>query len=265
MPKSVWTDEFYLRAYELAREGLKDPQIAKALGIDKRTFKQFVKTKVALRNALNKARAGAGSKELTVQTGQTFMDYVYRRLPGHVQDVWSDMRLADKDKNPIRRVEDMLEGCGKRDRQILFIHSLVCSNFNKAEACRKIGLPYATLETWKTKDPDFIELMGYVQEMKRDFVEGALMSLIAQGDSAATIFASKCLNRDRGYDPKTTVEHTGSVMHGVVNMQDVLSSLPAETQRAILNQHRKANNMLPPHDGNEDVEDADYSIVEDGE
>lgn len=86
------------------------------------------------------------------------------------------------------------------------------------------------------------------------------MGLVKQGDSAATIFASRTLNRDRGYDPKLTVEHTGQVQHShVLSLETIIPQLSPKAQREILAAIEKAEaKQLPAH---EEVEDAEYEVA----
>jgi hypothetical protein len=83
-------------------------------------------------------------------------------------------------------------------------------------------------------DPEFAELVDEIHLHKKDFFESKLVELVQSGDSSATIFANKTMNRDRGYGDKTTIEHTGTVVveQRVVQIGDL--ALPVDVRRAIL-------------------------------
>lgn len=253
-PPATWRDTYYLKAYLLAKEGNTDAAVAKLLGASAPTFRRWKRDRKALRVALKKARGGEANR------AESFSEYVHGKLPPHLVPLWDALSGADGD-NPERRAERLLAGQGKEVRQHLFVHSWVTSNFNKAQACRLANVGPATLRDW-AKDPAFAELLDQVQAMKRDFVEGHLMQLIADGDTAATVFAAKTLLRDRGYDSKVTVEHTGNVKHthDTLNYED----LPLDIKKSILAWAESTGRdttpaaLLPHHD----AVDADYEIME---
>jgi hypothetical protein len=245
-----WDDRHYVKCYLLARQGMTDTQIAGALHVDKITFYKWRDSNPALQDALAQARteeAGAGS----------FSEYVHGRLPEHLRPIWTEIMEIDQCKDESvyarrQRLEKMLEGKGRRVQQHLWLHALVNSNFNKFEACRKTGISRGTVQNWVKDDVNFMELVEQVVEMKKDFVEGCLFGLIGQGDAAATIFASRTLNRDRGYDPKITVVHKGKVkLAGGLDLNKVIGQLPLKMKRAFLDAIREAKNgdtprQLPP-------------------
>jgi len=88
------------------------------------------------------------------------------------------------------------------------------SNFNLTEACDQTGIPRITAISWLETDPEFKESFRQVDEEKKDLVESQLLAKVAQGDIAATIFASKCLLKDRGYNENpTTIRARIEVVH----------------------------------------------------
>lgn len=220
-----WRDTFYVRAYMLAREGLKDGAVAAALGVSRLSVVKWKKRNKAFRIALKLAR-----KPLISKT-EAFTEFVLGRLPAHLKPLWDQLHAAETQTNPERRTEELLAGQGEHVRQALFAHAFFASNFNKAEACRRAGVSYAAVKRWLT-DPGFQELMGVLQEARKDFVEGCLLNLVAGGDTAATIFASKTINRDRGFDTsKKVVEHRVS---GAVDHTLSFEDLPLDIQRQIM-------------------------------
>lgn len=249
--KTRWKNSYYVKSYLYARDGYSDAKIAKALGVSRVTFLKWRRGDKALRVALKKGRAPGTA------LSTSFSDYVAHRLPDSLRPLWDNLCAADDELNPVRRVEALLAGRGEEVRQHLFVHAFVVSNFNKAEACRRTNVSPKTLRTWAA-DPQFAALLEQVAEMKKDFVDAGLMGLVAQGDTAATIFAAKTLLRDRGYDTKQVVEHRHQ---GQVEFK--LEMLPLDLRTQILdwadrNGYGEAvAGALPAH-----VEDADYTVKE---
>lgn len=245
-----WRNSFYVKAYMMAVEGMKDGKIAAALGVSRVTFLKWKKGDKALRWSLKQARRRLGKNRAA-----TFSDYVNNRLPEHLRPLWVQLEATDTQSNPERRIEALLAGHGEDVRKHLWVHAFVSSNFNKAEACRRANVSYKTLGNW-LQDEEFVQLCDQLFEMKKDFVDGCLMGLVAQGDTSATIFAAKALLKDRGYDTKQVVEHTGSVRHSHVNFED----LPLELRKQILawaeenGRDDVGRHMLPSHVDAEDAE-----------
>lgn len=249
-----WRDTHYVKSYRLALDGLTDGKIAEALGVSRVTFHKWRKERKALRLALKSARTKMnGSRQAT------FSDYVARRLPPHLVPVWERLNAADEMVNPERRAEEILAGQGEGVRKHLFVHAYVSSNFNKAEACRKANVSGKVLKEW-VRDVEFAQLLDQVLEMKKDFVDGCLMGLVAQGDTAATIFAAKALLKDRGYDTAKTVRHEGTV--DVAHTVE-FEKLPLELRTQILDWSEKNGHvsqevkMLGAH---QDAADAEYEV-----
>ena len=250
----------YLRVYELSKMGLSKVDIAAGLKVSKASFYHWLKTDPDILAAYKK---GKHEKE----TGN-FIDYAYKNLPKDLKVVWDQMEAAFNEPDGgvlLKTLMDKHTRLSTKQRQHLFVHALVMSNFNAAEACRKTDTHYRTWQEWQ-KDAKFLELVKQIHMMKKDFVEASLMGLVDQGDSAAVIFANRTLNSDRGYNPKSVVEHThgGMVGHVGVTVEQVLAMLPLKMQREALKAIRSGKPaMLPAHqevevDPPEQIEDADY-------
>lgn len=74
------------------------------------------------------------------------------------------------------------------------------------EACRKAHISHATYYNYIKNDPEFAAKVEEIREAQKDFVEDALIKKIAQGDTKAILWASKCLLKDRGYNEKTQID-----------------------------------------------------------
>jgi len=66
-------------------------------------------------------------------------------------------------------------------------------------AADQVGINRTTHYLWIDEDPEYKAAVAELKEVKKDFVESKLMSLINGGDVASTIFAAKTLLKDRGY------------------------------------------------------------------
>lgn len=226
-----WKDTNYVKAYLLARDGLSDRGIAKAMGITSSTFTKWKGCREAFLNAIV---TGRGSLKKDKNTAHTFQDYVYDRLDPRLQGLWDQMHAWEESGDGVGRLEGMLKDEGKKVRQCLFLHALIKSNFNASEACRIVNVTYHTYKKWSLEDEGFHELVDEVLWHQQNFCEAALMSLVDQQDPGAVLFANRTLNRER-YDDKLKIETSGTVEHKhlhVIAINDL--DLPIEVRKQIL-------------------------------
>lgn len=212
-----WKDEYYVTAFRLARQGMPNTEIARAVGVKERTFMGWVKDKPALKQSLHEARNNEGGT-------LTFQEYVYKQLPGHLREVWDQLQLVEDAPNAVDRIEALLQNQGQKARQHLFVHALVSSNFNLSEACRMVNVSKKTFDRWCLGDPEFTELIDQIQWHKGNFFEGKFIQLVESGSEAAVIHAAKTFNSDRGYGAKVKVTHEGTVRHDhehTVNLEEL--------------------------------------------
>jgi len=247
MPKKVWKDENYVLAYELAKSGMSEIKMAKAMGISVTTLRKWKDQKPALRSAIEKA---SSSNSRSMSNVQDFHEYIYQKLPPHLAKIWDEIQAVEHEENSILKIEAMLKGAGKRGRQHLFLHALVTSNFNVSRACSMMNMSRKTFENWVTHEPEFGELMQEIDFHKKNFFESALIGLVAGGDSSATIFVNKTINRDRGYNEKIELDMKGTIehehLHAHIPIDDLNLSL--EVKREILSAIRylnKSNTNVP--------------------
>jgi hypothetical protein len=111
-------------------------------------------------------------------------------------------------------------------------------------ACRKVGISRQTFFLW-CKDEKFQALVDEIQEAKKDFFEGSLIRLVAAGDTSATIFANRTVNKDRGYSERHQVDVnvSGQVTHKheLVSMEQL--KLPTAVEKMLLQQIRKVKQI----------------------
>ncbi len=172
--------------------------------------------------------------------------------------LWDQIDGVDKkDADCTQRIEKLLDDRGKTARQQLFLYSLIKSNFSMSEARRKVNISQRILAKW-LDDEDFNELMNGVLECKKDFIESSLMGLIKSGDSSATIFASKTLNRDRGYSDRVDVNINIKKTVNKVKVEE----LPLEIRMEILKQIREKEELsIPKLTVQPDTVDAEFTEI----
>lgn len=221
-----------VQIYKLARSGLSDHAISKALGINYETYKAWH----GKYPALYKVAADARGEDNGVTT---FAEYVYGQLGETEKGLWDQIVDLTKTKTLTKeKLEEVLGGYGKEVRQSLFVHAWISANFNASEACRKVGISKDTLDAWINRDAGFRKLFEQINWHKGNFFEGALVKLVKSGDAAAIMFANKTFNRERGYAEKTIIENTHQVN---INTQIPLEELDldAATLSKILRAQRK--------------------------
>lgn len=241
--KNKYSKEVVFEAFLLARSGMKDTKIAKAIGITYPTYIKWRETKEWFTKAIDHGRAARAKPE-----GSTFQEHMLSTMPDDIREVWDSIEAYGGDGNALRRIEGMLADRGDGFRQQLFLHGLVACNFNTTEACRRTMVSKPVLKRW-CREKDFCQLLEYVNEAKKDFFESALVDLVANGDSPATVFANKTYNRDRGYNEKQQIEISGSVQHNhnVVNIGDL--GLSVELRRELLDAIREKKALEAPNVG----------------
>lgn len=235
-----YRSKFILDIYDFAKAGASDTEIAREIGVTRNTFALWVTRYSAVRAALKRGRTSLKN----LKTGDTLTQYIYQRLPANLQKVWKDLNRADKRKSAVERVKQILHGHGNRTQQVLFVHALISSSFNKNKAMRKIGITRDDLRKWE-KDPDFVELMVEVDEIQKDWIDGQLMAFVASGDLKATMFVARAKLADRGYNPVKTVVNEGKVLHGHVDVTKVMANMSLDSQRELLKSLREQNSPPP--------------------
>lgn len=247
-----FNESFYLKAYELSKSGMSNKRIGETLGVGRRQFLTWLRKKPAFKEAIERGRKGSTHKEVS-----NFREYVYDQLPDNLRRVWNDINQFEVEPNGLSRIEAMLEDKGSKVRKHLFLYALVHANFNASLACKKVNVPFSTFKGWCEHDPEFQDLIEEINIHKGNFFEGALIGLVAQGDTQATVFANRTFNANRGYNPKSTVDVNinGQLNHkvGVVRVDDLNLSL--ETRRQILEATRQK--MLPAPSPAQTIQDAE--------
>jgi hypothetical protein len=246
MPKKIWNPEKVFDVYELAKSGMTASKIAGAIGVTLITFRKWEKKKPLLREAI---RRGRKVYKNNCNGGPSFRDYIYKRLPLKLKKLWKEIHKLENVKGGLERINAILEKRGVRVRQHLFIYAWTYSNFSISSALRRVCISRSTFDNWRINDPGFAELVEEIEWHKKNFFEDSLCALIKGGDTAATIFANKTKNRDRGYGEvkKSAIDLniTGEVKHTFVPIENLKLSL--STRKEILEclkaEEKKNNNV----------------------
>ncbi len=234
--KSIYKDIYVINVYELAKlDGMSDVKIAKAMGLSVPTFLKWKMKKPLFRYAYLK---GKNYSKNTDGSSVSFQQYVYQRLPKKLRRLWREL---NKIKGNTERIETLFAGKPKRYRQHLFLHAWISCNFNVSAACKKVNLSRSTLDKWIENDYEFSKLFKDIDWHKKNFFESSLCRLVQSGNSAATIFANRTYNRDRGYNEKQEISISGNINHYVVSMDNL--DLPLEVKKLILENLRKTKRI----------------------
>lgn len=106
-------------------------------------------------------------------------------------------------------------------RKKLFIKAFAKNNAMIQTTCDEIGITRTTYYEWLKKDPKFKEECDNAVERKLDRLEGKLNALIEKGDVTTTIFATKCLLKNRGYKEKQEVEVNANLNVNILNVDPI--------------------------------------------
>lgn len=225
-----------LDIYELAKQGKKNTEICKLVGVSWPTFTKRWLTKKCVVDALTRGR------KLPDEGVNSFKDYVYKHLSPDLQGLWSEIMMCEKGGTPLSRLEAKIKSKGTLGRQHLLIHALIHSNFNLSKALRLTNTPKSTLELWVQKDDNFAKILDEIDWHKRNFFEGALTALVKKGHAPAILFVNKTLNANRGYGDKITKNVNVNVKGGITNKSVIKIDdldLDITQRRAILDKIRE--------------------------
>ena len=91
-------------------------------------------------------------------------------------------------------------------------------------ATKATKIPSITHYKWMKKDPLYKEQVDFLIELKRDFVEKQLISLVEDKDVSAVTFTAKCLLRKRGYDQSTEIRNAEGEKFELAIGDDVIAN-----------------------------------------
>jgi len=255
-----------IRVYELARDGLSNLAIAKAMGVPEDRFSAWSTPgshgfKPLIKEALDRGRA------FLEKSGTSMADYILGRLSPKALRVWKELNTLEQamDKSPGKDkwereadIRAFCQGQNKRMRQHLYIYALLHSHYNQSEALERVCVSRQLLALWLRSDSKFKALVDEVNTHKGDFFETALIKLVERGEPSAILHVNKTFNRKRGYGDKLEVVHSGKVEHKI--KVDELN-LSLETRKELLRaiQEKRATAQI---EDKRDVVDAEFEEKE---
>lgn len=226
--QTKWKDEYYVLAHQLAASGESDENIAGIIGVSYPTFRRWKLKRPALVEALEAARSQDRTRTLANATGDvvSFTEYIYEQLPENLQDLYDQIMRFEEEKLGRNKIEALLERHGKRARQWLFIHAWVTSHFRLSVALKRLNVSRRMFDHW-CEEADFQELVSEIEWHKDNFFEETFVTLVACGDTSATIHAAKTRLRERGYSEKHEVNISGEIEGGTnINIEELNLTLP---------------------------------------
>ena len=236
-----YNDRVPVDAYILAKTGLSNMELARALNIHITNFNGWVQKHEALRYAIDLARKDTEKTE-------KYADYVYNHLSEDMRKLWDEIEWNADQKNGHELTQTLLGRYPTRVRQQLWLHAMIATNFNASEACRIVNVPLGILQGWGERDPKFQQLVREMEWHKGNFFEKGLLKLAEEGHPLAVIFANRTYNAKRGYSDKLTIEHTGTINHNVLPLHKLKLSveclLEIETAMKELQQAEEAQKQL---------------------
>lgn len=258
-----WKNRYYVLAYELVAEGCGLDDLPDSLGVPAAVWKKWVARDRTLKETLRRAREKfTGSKSPTVQSPEPVYRYVYQHLPKELKEVWKKIERAFLPseegglEDPERFVEAIMLDHGVRARQSIFVHCLVCRNFDGNVASKMTGVSPSEVAKWAEQDVEFGRLIQEIEVIKDNFIEGAAFKLIARGDSPMTIAATKARLKKRGWDygKDVRVQQTADVRSVHIEVGETeLDRMTPEEQRLVLEAARalraaRSRKELPPRE-----------------
>ena len=251
--QSKWDDEHIFTACLLASQGSTNRHIALTIGIGEAAMRKWIKNRPIF------ARAIERGKEWRKDQHSSFRDIAISKLPDELKEVYFDIERSANDENALNRVQKCLADKGKAAKQLLFLTAWYANNFNVSEACRFVSITHSQVYNWCNDNSDFGRLFNELDLIRKDFYESALVSAVKNGDSAAIIFANKTKNRDRGYNEKIEIEHSGHVNtnQNLLSVTDILDSVSVSARREILKvirEHDKQQKLLTQEDKQQAIE-----------
>ena len=222
-----FTPAIVFQMYDWYANGENDEYVAKQLGLKIKTYHyrkdHHPGAKAAIKYGRIKYRESKANRS-------EFDDIVFGRLPQELKATWMMMKREAKEPTGFQPVQKMEQ----RQKQILWVHAWVKSNFSVQKACTFLQIPQRVVTLWR-EQPSFKKLMEGMVEIKKDFIEDSLLGLIRRQNPLATVFAAKTQLRDRGYGEKTEVVGRIEHRHEVQQFIDLTDlDLPVDVQMVIM-------------------------------
>ena len=80
----------------------------------------------------------------------------------------------------------------RKEKKQVFLEAYDESKGMLTTSCKRAGISPETVYNWRENDKEFDENVKQIKEKWKEWVEGRLMTLIENGNTAATLFFLKC-------------------------------------------------------------------------
>jgi hypothetical protein len=134
-------------------------------------------------------------KEAVLTAKADRLPSTFESLDDETKAMWIVLSSEGQDEDAKQRALLAVANNGDRERQKLLAWGLLNNHFDVLAALKALKISQKQYKTW-LKDPEFADLIDSVQCAKRQFVEGTLMKLVADGDTVV----DRIYHLDRGYD-----------------------------------------------------------------
>jgi DNA-directed RNA polymerase subunit RPC12/RpoP len=269
-----WDDCYIIKAYELSRAGITGKRFYSSLGISEIIFNQFIVKHPALRKAVKKGLKCYYNKTTSLSNFNSknifsFQDFVFQNLPDNIRKYWDKLNQVScwicqecnnsfskrpaktcpncgneifNKRRSVDKIEALMAEGGEKIRKWLFLYAWVCDNtFSLPMALAKVNISRQTFERWKNEDDDFKKAFESFVDYKYDFIEDAVMDLVAMREPGTVKWAADRLLKLRGYgEEKTNINIIQqNLLANVLSAEEALKDLPLEQQKAILENIRR--------------------------
>jgi hypothetical protein len=239
-----WKPILLVELYRLLRTGVSVEEAAECLGVARRTVYKWEAKYPEVGEMIALVRRERSQ-------GETLKDWVYHRLSPELKELWDQVTGFDAEPGGVAKVEALLADQGRGVRQQLFLYALCETHYNPSQALKKVCVSRREFRRWLEEDSDFAELVDEIDWHKGNFFEEKLVQAAASGETAAVVFANKTYNRKRGYASKSELEvhHSGTVVHGVLDLSELVPFLSDSAKTELLEAIRRrdeAKQLRPP-------------------
>ncbi len=206
----VYQKTFPITAAVLAYAGRKNSEIQRYFKVADVTFQKWQKKRPFLAFALKEGRALRAS-----QNTDKLDEWIISKLTPQSREVWESLMFWQEHRDAGEKLAGITKPLTLAMKQRIFLYALIRGRFSVSAACSVTGIPRRTVDSWKIQGK-FKDLFDEVMTMQNDFIEEALMDLVAMRDTGAVIFASRTKNKERGYGDKLEINQNIS---GTINVQ----------------------------------------------
>jgi len=225
--KKAYHVKYMIDIYNMVKDGFSDKNMAKHFGITCSCFCNWKKRYKSVQYAIKKA-----TKDRKSVNDMDWSEYIKNKIPDHLKPLWKEITQFERDASGYDLARQLLKKKPARIRQELLCHAILACNFNMTKALRKTGVTRSMVNYWTENDPEFIQLLNEIKDIKGDLFEEGLFRLVRAGDSGAIIFGNKTLNRKRGYGEHVTTSFEANINVTALPLHEL--DLAPDILRAIL-------------------------------